>query len=77
MDITIPLAQGPGTYDGSFLVNGGVLDGAGDPVGAAAFHVTVNTLSPEPASTLLVGLGLAGASLLARRNRLKRAGVRN
>jgi hypothetical protein len=69
MDITIPLGQASGTYDGNFIVIGGLLDGANDPVGAAAFHVTVNSLTPEPASTILVGLGLAGASLLARRNR--------
>jgi hypothetical protein len=72
LDITIPLGQGPGTYDGVFTILGG---GPNDfnNVGTADFHVTVNSLSPEPASTLLVGLGLAGASLLARRNRLRQA----
>jgi hypothetical protein len=71
LDITIPLGQGPGTYDGVFTVLGGASDTAGEQLGSADFHVTVDTLSPEPASTVLVGLGLAGASLLARRRRLK------
>jgi hypothetical protein len=78
-DITIPLAQAPGTYDGVFTVLGGG-DSETLNVGEAPFHLTVNasvTASPEPASTLLVGLGLAGASLLARRNQSKRAGARN
>uniref|UniRef100_Q02CP7 PEP-CTERM protein-sorting domain-containing protein n=1 Tax=Solibacter usitatus (strain Ellin6076) TaxID=234267 RepID=Q02CP7_SOLUE len=73
-DITIPLGQGPGTYDGGFTILGGASTDFNN-VGEAAFHVTVNestTASPEPASTILVGLGLAGASLLARRARLTR-----
>ena len=69
LDVTIPLAQAPGTYDGVFTVLGGADGNAQDNLGSAAFHVTVNSTVPEPGSLLLMAAGLAG---LIRRWRHRR-----
>jgi hypothetical protein len=60
IDVTIPLAQAPGTYDGTLTVIGGADGNAQDNLGAGAFHVVVNAAAvPEPGPMLLVGVGLA------------------
>jgi hypothetical protein len=68
LDVTIPLGQAAGTYDGVLTVLGGADGSAQDSLGSAAFHVVVNSTVPEPSSFLLAAAGIA--SLLAwRRSR--------
>ena len=72
LEIVIPLGQAPGTYDGVFTVLGGTTDSAVDPIGSAAFHLTVNAATadtPEPGSLLLMSAGVAG--LMWRRRRAR------
>jgi PEP-CTERM motif len=60
-DVTIPLGQPGGDYDGVFTVVGGADGGAGtaaDNLGSADFHVDVNNTVPEPSSLSLLVLGL-------------------
>ena len=59
LNVTIPVVQGAGTYDGVFTVLGGPDANALTNLGASAFHLTVNVVTPESGSNLLVGLGLA------------------
>ncbi len=59
LDVTIPQGQAGGAYDGVFTVLGGPDGGALNNLGSAAFHVTVDVVTPEPASIVLLGLGLA------------------
>ena len=68
LDVTIPLGQAAGTYDGVLTVLGGADGSAQDSLGSAAFHVVVNSTVPEPGSLLLVGAG--AAFLVWRRSRL-------
>jgi hypothetical protein len=67
LDVTIPLGQAPGIYDGVFTVLGGSTDTARDNIGEAAFHVVVNGSAPEPGSMLLFAAG--AACLVSRRRR--------
>jgi len=64
-DVTIPHGQAPGTYNGTFFVQGGADSNALAEVGAATFSVNVGT--PEPASYLLCGAAIV---LLLRRRSL-------
>jgi hypothetical protein len=59
-DVTIPVDLAPGTYDGTFNVEGGPDSNADDLLGAATFHVEVDgTAVPEPTSAALVLFGAA------------------
>jgi hypothetical protein len=60
IDVTIPLAQAPGTYGGTLTVIGGADGNAQDNLGTGAFHVVVNAGAvPEPGSIFLVGISIA------------------
>jgi hypothetical protein len=70
LNVTIPIAQGAGIYDGVITILGGDSESATDVIGSAAFHVNVNSIAPstpEPGSLLLMAGGIAG--LLWRRRR--------
>jgi hypothetical protein len=70
IDVTIPLAQATGTYDGTFTVIGGADDTAQNNLGTGAFHVLVNAAAvPEPGPMLLVGIGIAVLWLSSIRSR--------
>jgi hypothetical protein len=67
MDAQIPLSLGPGTY--TLVIDAYQLVG-GSPFGIMYDGVLSNTSTPEPATYMLMGLGLAGlATLLRRRKR--------
>ena len=68
LDVTVPLGQTPGTYDGVLTVLGGADGNASDNLGAAAFHGAVNTSAPEPGVSLLVVAAIAAMLSVRRLN---------
>jgi hypothetical protein len=68
LDISVPLGQAPGMYDGVLTVLGGVDGNASDNLGTAAFQGVVNTSAPEPELAAFVAFAI-GAMYLVRRFR--------
>jgi hypothetical protein len=63
-----PVVDPPGTYTGTYTITGGVGGDGEQVLGQANFSVTIPAV-PEPASFLLMGVGLAMFALVGRRFR--------